>query len=137
MNDNEIIELYNKRSETAIEETKSKYNSYLMAIADNILHNNEDSEECINDTYLKTWNAIPPTVPNCLKAFLGKITRNLALNKLRDNTREKRIANKGYVQLDELDNLLSAEYDIESELQQKQLLKIIDSFLLICQLIKE
>ncbi len=129
MNDNEIIELYNQRSETAIDETKKKYHSYLMTIADNILYNKEDSEECVSDTYLKTWNAIPPTVPTCLQAFLGKITRNVALNKLRNDTRQKRAANKYYIQLDELDNILRAEYDIESKICQKQMLKIIDMFL--------
>ena len=76
MEDNQIIELYWNRSENAIIETDKKYGNYCNSIAFNILQNREDTKECVNDTYLKTWNAIPPQKPNVLKLFLGKITRN-------------------------------------------------------------
>ena len=81
MEDNEIIELYWKRDEVAILETDKKYGKYCSKIAYNILASVEDSEECVNDTYLHAWNALPPNRPNIFKAFLAKITRNLALDK--------------------------------------------------------
>ena len=74
MDDNGIIALYNERDEQAIAETDKKYGNYCLTIAFNVLSVREDSEECVNDAYLKVWNTIPPTVPQCLKAFLGKIT---------------------------------------------------------------
>ena len=84
MEDQQIIELYWQRSETAIQETQYKYGPYCRAIAQRILSNAEDSEECVNDTYLSAWNTIPPHRPIPLSAFLGRITRNLALNQLHE-----------------------------------------------------
>lgn len=81
MDDKQIVDLYWKRSESAIDETASKYGSYCHHIALNILHNEEDSKECVNDTYLRAWNSMPPNRPNLLSSFLGKITRNLAFDK--------------------------------------------------------
>ena len=81
VNDLSIIELYWARDESAIDETDKKYGNYCRKIANNILQNQEDSEECVNDTYLKTWNSIPDDKPNIFSAYLGKITRNLAINK--------------------------------------------------------
>ena len=77
MEDEMIIDLYFAREERAISETGKKYGSYCRSIAFNILHSHEDTEECVSDTYLHTWNTIPPTRPGCLRAFLGRITRNL------------------------------------------------------------
>ena len=85
MDDNKIIELYFARDERAISETKASYGKLLLSIANGILGNMQDSEECENDTYLRTWNAIPPTRPVYFSAFLSKITRNVALNRLREN----------------------------------------------------
>ncbi len=90
MNDQQIIELFIQRSETAISQTEKKYGKYCYSIAHNILHNEQDSEECVNDTYLRAWNAIPPKKPNHLATFLGKITRNLAQDRYKYNNREKR-----------------------------------------------
>lgn len=81
MDDSRIIELYFARSEQAIRETELKYGNYLFIIARNILSSREDAEECVNDTYLSAWECIPPEKPNPLKTFLGKITRNHALNR--------------------------------------------------------
>lgn len=75
MDDKQILDLYWERSEAAISETSKKYGKYCRYIAFNILHNDEDSEECVNDTYLRAWNSIPPNRPSVLKTFLGKITR--------------------------------------------------------------
>ena len=77
MRDEEIIDLYFRRDEMAITETDNKYGNYCEKIAGNILKDNLDVEECVNDTYLKTWNKIPPTRPKIFKAFLAKITREL------------------------------------------------------------
>ncbi len=79
MEDETIIDLYFAREERAIAETGKKYGGYCRSIAFNILHSHEDTEECVSDTWLHTWNAIPPTRPGCLRAFLGRITRNLSI----------------------------------------------------------
>lgn len=81
MEDNRIVDLYFERSETAISETSQKYGKYCHCIAYNILNSELDAEECVNDTYLRAWDAIPPARPRLLKSFLGRITRNLALDR--------------------------------------------------------
>lgn len=81
MDDKKIIDLYWKRSESAIAETDKKYGRYCSTIAFNILHNREDAEECVNDTYFKVWGVIPTLRPLKFSAFIGRITRNLSLNK--------------------------------------------------------
>lgn len=129
MDDEEIIELYNGRYESAIKETKQKYDSYLMQIADNILHDELDDEECVSDTYLKTWNSIPPTHPKCLRTFVGKITRNNALNRIRDENRAKRIPSDFQVTLEEIGDMIPSASDIEKEIEMGQIVEIINSYL--------
>lgn len=90
MEDKHIIDLYWQRSEDAITRTAGKYGGYCRSIAWNILYNSEDSEECVNDTYLRAWDTIPPQRPGVLQTFLGKITRNLALDRWRRNHAQKR-----------------------------------------------
>jgi len=90
MDDLSIIELYFARDEQAIKETDNKYGKLCHSIAYNILNNNEDSEECVNDTYIGVWNAIPPTRPNNFMAFLCKITRNISLKRIETMARQKR-----------------------------------------------
>ena len=92
MNDHQIIDLYWARDEAAILETDKKYGRYCYAIAYNILYSNEDAEECVSDTYGKAWQSIPPHKPNKFSAFLGKITRNLALNRFAYDHAAKRNA---------------------------------------------
>lgn len=92
MEDKEIVQLYLDRSERAIDETQKKYGKYCSCIAANILASKEDAEECVNDTYVRTWNAIPPHVPQRLQTFLGKITRNLALDRYAKNRAQMRSA---------------------------------------------
>ena len=85
MNDKQIVELYMERSEKAVNETYNKYSAYCNSISFSILQNSEDAEECVNDTFQKAWESIPPSEPNNLKAFLGKIARNISLNRLKHN----------------------------------------------------
>jgi len=91
MADDQIIELYFDRDEQAISETDKKYGRYLFSIAQNILKNSNDSEECRNDTYLNAWNSIPPTRPSRLAAFLARIIRNISINRWKSNRRDRRI----------------------------------------------
>ena len=93
MDDLKIVELYYARDEQAIKETDLKYGKLCHSIAYNILNSHADSEECVNDTYIGLWNAIPPTRPNKFMAFICKITRNLSLKRLEFLTREKRTDN--------------------------------------------
>lgn len=90
MEDKQIVALYWERSESAIEQTERKYGAYCHRIARNILHNDEDAKECVNDTFVRAWNAIPPQRPAHLSAFLGTITRRLALDRYAAYTAEKR-----------------------------------------------
>ncbi len=106
MDDIRIVELYFERDELALSETAKKYGRYCHTIAYNILCSDPDAEECVNDTYLRAWNAIPPHKPNRLSAFLGKITRNLALNRYARDHAQKR-GNGTEVALDELAEVLA------------------------------
>lgn len=90
MDDSAIIELYNRRSESAIRETDLKYGRLLNHVSDNIVHNAQEAEECVSDTYLSTWNAIPPEKPDNFRAFLLRIVRNISINKLTRAHRKKR-----------------------------------------------
>lgn len=102
MEDSVIVDLYWARSERAISETAAKYGRYCHSIAYNILWNKEDSEECVNDTYMSAWNAMPDQRPDKLPAFLGRITRNLSLKKREKYTAQKRGAGRVPLALDEL-----------------------------------
>lgn len=125
MKDSEIVELYWSRSEQAILETKTKYDRYCTAVAYNILSSVEDSEECVSDTYLRVWNSIPPSKPENLKAYIGKITRNLALDRVRANNTQKR----GVLPL-VLDELTTVGLDtVEEEINRKLLSDAITGFL--------
>ena len=108
MDDLSIIELYFARDEQAIKETDAKYGKLCHSIAYNILNNNEDSEECVNDTYIGVWNAIPPARPNKFMAFVCKITRNQSLKRIEAMTRQKR-SQATIVSLDELAEVLPDE----------------------------
>ena len=129
MDDDKIIDLYWNRDENAIAETRNKYENYCFSISRNILHNQQDCEETLNDTYLALWNAIPPHRPRLLSAFLGTITRNLALKRHRQNTAEKRGGGQAALVLDELLGLVSDGNDVEQALDRKELISAIDAFL--------
>ena len=128
MDDEKIIELFFNRSEQAIEEVDKKYGKTCHNISYNILHNKLDAEECVNDAYLGTWNAIPPAKPNPLCAFVCKIVRNISLKRYEYNTAAKR--NSIYdVAMEELENCLASAKTIEDEIAERELTKIIESFL--------
>jgi RNA polymerase sigma-70 factor (ECF subfamily) len=105
MKDEKIVGLYWERSESAISESNKKYGHYCHSIAYNILQSHEDSDECVNDTWSSAWNAMPPKKPSRLQAFLGRITRNIAIDRYRYNTRDKRSA-PYTVMLSELEDVL-------------------------------
>lgn len=129
MNDPQIVELFQQRSEKAIAETQQKYGVYLKAIAYNILHNHEDSDECVNDTYLRAWNCIPPHCPSVLKTFLGKITRNLSLDKYDRLTAEKRGKGQFPLAFEELQEILPDSYNSEKIIEEIVLTEILNRFL--------
>ena len=115
LSDEKIISLFWQRCEMAIVETDRKYGKYLLSIAYHILKNEADSEECQNDTYLGAWNSIPPQNPNMFAAYLAKITRGLAINRLTANTREKRIPPSKMEPLSDLEPFLPGFSDVEGE----------------------
>ena len=109
MDDANIVQLYWDRNEQAIPATADKYESYCTSIAKNILGNHEDTEECVNDTYLNAWNSMPPHRPSILSTFLGKIVRNLSFNRYKHNTADKRGGGELPVVLEELSDLVSGK----------------------------
>ena len=129
MEDSRIVELYWQRSEEAIPETENKYGRYCISIAENILRDKEDAKECVNDTYLAAWNTIPPHRPEALSTFLGKITRQLSLKKLRDSSVDKRGGGSISVSVDELENCIPAGQSIDDSIDTAEIAKILDSFL--------
>lgn len=129
MNDQDIIQLYFDREPKAVSVTAKKYGKYCTSIAQNILGNREDAEECVNDTYLQAWNSIPPTRPTALSAFLGSITRNLAFNRYRLARTQKRGGGEIPAVLDELAECISGTDTVEQEIDRRELLAAIHSFL--------
>ena len=129
MDDSEIVQMFFERSENALHEVSRKYGAYCMTIARNILGNHEDAEECVNDTYMRAWNSIPPNNPPFLGAYLGRITKNLALNSARAKRSGKRGGSEETVSFDELDEFLSGSYSVENESERQEILNAINAFL--------
>lgn len=128
MDDSKIIELFFERSEQAIIELSNKYGAICSKVADNILNNRLDSEECVNDAYLGVWNTIPPQRPNPLLSYVCRIVRNLALKKYHENTAQKR--NSYYdAALDEIADCIPAAFSVEDEIMAKEAAGVIDDFL--------
>ncbi len=127
--DEQIIALYNARDEQAIVQTDKKYGTYCMCIAQQILQNLQDSEECVNDTWLSAWNSIPPANPPRLKHYLGKITRNLSINRYKAQSRQKRGGNQATLALHELEEIASGEPSAQSYLEKQMLAKDLNRFL--------
>ncbi len=128
MTDERIIELFFERSEQAIEELDGKYGKVFHSLSFKILNNRFDAEECVNDSYLGTWDAIPPAKPDPLLAFVCKIVRNISLKRYEQNTAAKR--NSLYdVAMEELEDCLSSSTTVEEEISERELTGIIESFL--------
>lgn len=114
LSDDKIIALYWDRNENAIKHTDDKYRAYLLKIANNILKDMQDSEECLNDTYLSAWNTIPPERPYLLKAYLASIIRNLSLRVCRKQNAQKRKSQSQAVSLSELEDVLADCHETEN-----------------------
>ena len=127
MEDYRIIQLYWDRNEEAIQATAEKYGHYCKRIAKNILGNEEDAEECVNDTYLNAWNAMPEHWPEQLSAFLGKITRNLSFNRYQYNHAKKRNQEVTLV-LEELADCVSGTDDVEQAMNRQELIQALNAF---------
>jgi RNA polymerase sigma-70 factor (ECF subfamily) len=123
MDDNGIIDLFWQRSEDALIQCQSKFGAYCRTIANRILANHNDTEECVNDTWLRAWNAIPPTRPLRLSAFLGKITRNLALDRYEAAHAKKRGSGAVEIALEELGDLAAADAE------EGEITRVINTFL--------
>lgn len=129
MEDTEIIELYFSRSESAIAETRAKYDGYLRRIAYNVLANNEDSDECVSDTYLKVWNSIPPNRPAHFPAYLAAIVRNVAVSAFRKRNTLSREGSQYAVSLDELAECISGSETPEQQFESGMISRAISSYL--------
>ena len=129
MEDERILDLYWERDQRAIVETSAKYGEMCSVIAENILSDKLDAEECVNDTYLELWNSIPPKRPNFFGAFITKITRNLAMKRIEYLYAKKRSVNAA-VSLSELDGCVPPNA-VEDDVVNEQVLKsCIEGFLL-------
>lgn len=128
LDDSEIIDLYWQRDEKAIDETDFKYRKYLFTIAYNILYSNEDSEECLDDTYVGAWNTIPPERPSYLKAYLTTIIRRVSINKYNEKNRNKRVPSNMTESLDDIGDIMG-EDTLINEIQSEQLGKAISDYL--------
>lgn len=129
MKDDQIVNLYWDRNEDAIHQTEMKYGSYLSKVAYNILADFEDSQECVNDTYLAAWNSMPTNRPGILATYLGKITRQISIDLFRKKNRLKRYASEYAISLDELGDCFSEGSTPDQELSAKELTDGINRFL--------
>ena len=129
LTDDQIVDLYWARDEKAIDATDKKYGKYLYTIAYNIVHDDMDCEECLNDTYLGTWNRIPPTRPTIFHVFLSKIMRNIAIDRYRQNTAAKRVPSELVVSLDELDDCMICDPSAEEEYAISEIARVMNAYL--------
>ena len=129
MEDGKIVELYWQRSQDAIAATQCKYGRLCHRIARNILHSDQEAEECVNDALMRVWNAIPPQKPQKLAAFIGAVTRNLALDKYREAARQKRGGGAVACALSELDECVASPENVEQAVDEKMLSESISRFL--------
>ena len=128
MEDSAIIDLYWSRDQRAIEETAGKYGPFLESLVWNILRSRGDTEECVNDTYLRAWNAIPPARPAAFRAWLGRIARNLSLDRWKA-ARAQRRGGGAEVLLGELDDCVPALHGVEKQLEDQEIAALISAFL--------
>lgn len=129
MDDNKIIDLYWARSQQAITESETKYGPYCRTVARNILDRAEDAEECVNDTWMRAWQAMPPQRPAALRAFFGKLTRNLSLDRWRQLRAAKRGGSQVPLALEELEGCLSGRDRVDEALDARETAAAISRFL--------
>lgn len=129
LSDEQIIDMYWARNEEAIPETDKKYGNYLFTVAKSIVSDKLDCEECLNDTYLGTWNKIPPERPNIFRAFLTRIMRNIAIDRFRKNSAKRRIPSEMQVSLDELENCITATPSVEEEYLTSKVAEVLSVYL--------
>jgi len=129
MEDGEIIALYWSRDQRAVQETAAKYGAFLHRIAWNILRSRGDAEECVNDAYLRTWNAIPPDRPSALQAWLGRVTRNLSLDRWKRRRTQSRGGGELELLLGELDGCVPAPHGPEQHLEDQETARVLSAFL--------
>lgn len=129
MEDSGIIQRYWQRDESAIAETAEKYGAFLLGIAWNILHIHADAEECVNDTYLHAWNVIPPSRPSALRAWLGRVVRNLSLDRWKQRQAAKRGGGETALLLGELDACVPDGTGMEQHLEDQEIASLISQFL--------
>lgn len=130
MEDNRIVDLYWQRNESAINETATKYGKYLHSIAYQIIMNAEDAEECVNDTYNDAWQSMPPHRPLILSTFLGKITRRISIDLWRKYSADKRGGGEMTFALEELEDCVSGNDDVETEIERQELQQKLNAFLI-------
>lgn len=128
MEDSKIIDLFFLRSEDAIMETERKFSAYLHALSYRILRDYEDAKECVNDTYVKVWNAIPPAIPTNLKSYLSEITRNNAISYLRKRQSKKRGGGYDFIPISELEECIPDKLG-DTYFERNQIVKILNSFI--------
>ena len=128
MEDSQIIDLYYARNQDAIVQTDRKYGPYCRTVARNVLSVREDAEECVNDTWLAAWNRMPPDLPRCLRAFLGRITRNLAISRFRASRAQTRYSGME-VLLSELSECIPAARTLEEEIDSRRLGALLSQWL--------
>lgn len=129
MDDRRIVALFLNRSEEALLQIDIKYGRYCHRVAFNVLGNAEDSEECVNDAYMRVWGSIPPNEPSSLSAYVGKITRNIALDKLRQKNSSKRGNGEVPVLLDELAECVSGADELERRQDSAEIIDALNGFL--------
>ena len=129
MDDQEIIARFFARDEEGLTAARARYEPYCAAVARSLLNDPRDQEECLSDTWLRAWNAIPPQRPRSLGAFLAKITRNLAINRLRDGNAQRRGGGQVPLALEELRECVSPEGSPEGELDRQAAVEALDRFL--------
>lgn len=129
MEDQKIIEMYLERNEDAVAQTERKYTKYCRSIAIHILHIPEDADEALNDTWLAAWNSIPPHIPECLQTYLGRLTRNISLKRVRSENTMKRGSAEVRVVFEEVADWLQSDQNVEQKVSEQALADEINRFL--------
>ena len=130
MDDSKIIELYCNKDTRAISASMQQYGTYCFSVAYGILNDTQDSEECVNDTWLRAWNAIPPTIPTVLKVFFAKITRHLSFDRYKAKRTLKRGGGDIMLVLEELAECIADESDVEGQVNARELGEVINQFVM-------